>query len=68
MCRCRPWRWAWLSAPAFVVFAVSLTARTVDRPLCTDIPIGTHFVWHILNAVVLLVVGYAVLDRYLQRA
>jgi hypothetical protein len=47
---------------------VSLTARTVDRPLCTDIPIGTHFVRHILNAVVLLVVGYAVLDRYLQRA
>jgi ribosomal protein S18 acetylase RimI-like enzyme len=113
------WRWAWLSAPAFVafavavdaplialagtraalggylpallgllgvavglwlrrgvrrygtwllwaagVFAVSLTARTLDRPLCTDIPVGTHFVWHILNAVVLFLVGYAVLDRY----
>jgi hypothetical protein len=116
-----PWRWAWLSVPAFVafavavdapliaifgadaalggylpallglvglgvalrlrgevsrygtwllwaagVFAVSLTARTVDRPLCTDIPTGTHFVWHILNAVVLFIVGYAVLDRYLR--
>ena len=46
------------------VFAVSLTARTLDRPLCTDIPIGTHFVWHILNAVVLFTVGYAVVDRY----
>jgi ribosomal protein S18 acetylase RimI-like enzyme len=113
------WRWAWLSAPAFIafavavdapltdvfgagaalggylpallglvgvavalrrrrglarygkwllwaagVFAVSLTARTLDRPLCTDIPTGTHFVWHILNAVVLFTVGYAVVDRY----
>jgi hypothetical protein len=47
-----------------VVLAVSLTARTVDRPLCTDIPTGTHFVWHCLNAVVLCVIGYAVWHRW----
>jgi hypothetical protein len=47
-----------------VVLAVSLTARTVDRPLCTQIPTGTHFVWHCLNAVVLFVIGYAVWHRW----
>jgi len=45
------------------VFAVSLTARAIDRPLCTVVPIGTHWVWHCLNAVVLFLVSYAVLGR-----
>jgi hypothetical protein len=114
-----PWRWAWLAAPAFAVFAVgldaalvglagergalggylpalvglvgigaalrwrpelrrygtlllwasavfavSLTARTLDLPLCAHLPVGTHFIWHTLNAVVLFLVGYAVLRRW----
>jgi hypothetical protein len=50
------------------VFAVSLTARTVDRPLCTVVPTGTHWVWHCLNAVVLFLVSYAVLVRACDRA
>jgi hypothetical protein len=50
-----------------VVLAVSLTARTVDRPLCAQIPIGTHFVWHCLNAVVLFVISYAVWHRWRNR-
>ncbi len=40
---------------AGAVFAVSLIARTVDGPLCALVPIGTHFLWHVLNAVVLYV-------------
>lgn len=40
---------------AGAVFAVSLAARTLDEPLCPLVPIGTHFVWHVLNAVVLYV-------------
>ena len=32
---------------------VSLTFRTLDQPLCGALPIGTHFLWHILNAVML---------------
>lgn len=32
---------------------VSLTFRSLDTPLCTVIPIGTHFIWHLLNAVLL---------------
>jgi hypothetical protein len=45
---------------AAALFAVSLTLRTVDGPLCTALPIGTHFLWHCLNATVLFLVSYAV--------
>jgi len=44
------WR-AFLGATA--LFCCALTLRTVDRSLCEFIPIGTHFVWHLLNAIVL---------------
>lgn len=36
-----------------LIFALSLTFRTIDEPLCGQLAIGTHFLWHILNAVVL---------------
>ncbi len=35
------------------LFAVSLAFRTVDRDTCGDLSIGTHSLWHLLNAVVL---------------
>ncbi|MEO0992440.1 MAG: hypothetical protein AAFX62_01400 [Pseudomonadota bacterium] len=35
------------------IFAVSLTFRTMDGPLCEWIPIGTHFLWHLFNALLL---------------
>lgn len=35
------------------IFAVSLTFRTLDDPLCTGWPLGTHFLWHVLNALLL---------------
>lgn len=35
------------------MFAVSLTLRTIDPAVCAALPIGTHFLWHILNATVL---------------
>jgi hypothetical protein len=38
---------------AGLVFAFSLTFRTLDRPLCEVIPLGTHWLWHLLNATVL---------------
>lgn len=43
------------------LFAVSLTVRTLDSPLCAGLPIGTHFLWHCLNATVLFLVSYAVI-------
>lgn len=36
-----------------VLFAISLSVRTADLPLCDQFPIGIHFIWHLLNAVVL---------------
>jgi len=38
---------------AAAVFAVSLALRTADLPLCAVLPSGTHFLWHVFNAVVL---------------
>jgi hypothetical protein len=40
-------------AAAAVIFALSLVFRTADRIACGTIPIGTHFLWHILNATVI---------------
>lgn len=42
-----------LVAAAGLVFLASLAARTLDLPLCAAWPLGTHFVWHILNALTL---------------
>ena len=36
-----------------VILIVSLTFRTLDSPLCPRWPLGLHFVWHLLNAVML---------------
>lgn len=35
------------------ILIVSLTARTLDGPLCEAVPLGTHFLWHVLNAMML---------------
>lgn len=35
------------------LFALSLAFRTLDRLLCASLPVGTHFLWHTLNAGVL---------------
>ncbi|WP_420860943.1 ceramidase domain-containing protein [Algirhabdus cladophorae] len=35
------------------ILLLSLTFRTIDEPLCHAVPHGTHFLWHILNAVML---------------
>lgn len=35
------------------ILILSLIFRTLDQPLCDLIPVGTHFLWHILNATML---------------
>jgi hypothetical protein len=37
------------------LFLISLTFRTLDKAVCAGIPIGTHFIWHMLNAAVLYI-------------
>ncbi len=38
---------------ALGMFIVALTSRTVDSAICPHFPLGTHFIWHICNALVL---------------
>jgi hypothetical protein len=40
---------------AVMLFTVSLALRTIDLEACEAFPLGTHFVWHLFNAVVLYV-------------
>ncbi len=40
-------------AGAVAIFGLSLTFRTLDLPLCGALPGGTHFLWHLANAVLL---------------
>ena len=39
------------------MFLLSFTARTLDAPLCEIVPIGTHFLWHLLNALLLFLLA-----------
>lgn len=43
------------------VFLLSLTFRSIDMYVCQDIEIGTHFLWHILNSIVLYLCTYAII-------
>jgi hypothetical protein len=40
-------------AAGAAILVLSLVFRTLDEPLCAVWPIGTHFLWHLLNAVML---------------
>ncbi len=44
---------AWGLALGAGILAVSLTFRALDGPACAVFPIGTHFLWHILNGAML---------------
>ena len=43
-------RGLWIGA---AILLVSITFRSLDMPVCEALPLGTHFAWHILNAVML---------------
>lgn len=51
----------WLRVPATgrglalgaAILVASLTFRTLDGPVCAAFPLGTHFLWHLLNALML---------------
>ena len=53
--------WLWRRAPGTArgmaagaaILTLSLTFRTLDQPLCGALPLGTHFLWHLLNALML---------------
>ncbi len=43
------------------IFLVSLFFRTIDRAICPYLSLGTHFIWHLLNGLVLYLVMKALL-------
>ena len=51
------WRRARTTASGMIFGAViliaSLSFRTLDLPVCHRLPLGTHFLWHLLNAAML---------------
>lgn len=49
--RGHPARW-WVVGAAGV-FTVSLAFRTVDPAVCEGFPLGTHFLWHLLNGLMI---------------
>jgi hypothetical protein len=56
---------------ASVVFAVSLGFRTIDGSICHVVPSGTHFLWHLLNALtlwLLLVAAFRLRESALSAA
>lgn len=53
----------WILA-ATAVFLMSLAFRTLDRDICATLPLGTHFMWHLLNG---LMVGL-LLQMFLRTA
>lgn len=52
-----------LVGAAGLVFALSLTLRSLDGALCQAVPTGTHFLWHLLNASVLYLLLRAAVAR-----
>lgn len=40
-----------------VIFSISVMFRALDYYLCSFLHIGTHFIWHILNALTLYFLG-----------
>ncbi len=52
---------SWLAIAA-VCFAISLTFRSIDQAICNSFPLGTHFLWHCLNAMVCFLTIYAMID------
>ncbi len=48
---------------ASVVFLISLTFRSIDNAVCDCISIGTHFLWHSLNGVLLYLLMRALIKN-----
>lgn len=43
----------WYNIAAACIFVGSVTFRVVDPVLCDSWPLGTHFMWHVLNGLML---------------
>jgi hypothetical protein len=52
-------QWLWIAAG---LFTFSFLLRSIDIAVCRFFPLGTHFIWHCLNAAVLYVLLRAAIE------
>ena len=45
------------------IFVAAVLFRTMDNTICPSIPLGTHFLWHVLTAATLALFGRALLTN-----
>ncbi|WP_217574411.1 ceramidase domain-containing protein [Mesorhizobium sp. GbtcB19] len=53
-------RAGWYNLTGSAIFVVSAICRMVDPLVCASFPLGTHFLWHVFNALMLAVLLAAV--------
>ena len=46
-------RAGWYNLAGSAIFVVSVICRMIDPMVCASFPLGTHFLWHILNGLML---------------
>ena len=46
-------RAGWYNLTGSAIFVVSVICRMIDPMVCASFPLGTHFLWHIFNALML---------------
>jgi Ceramidase len=61
-CRATRRRAAGYVTAMWLVFSLSLLLRSIDAAVCPVFPAGTHFAWHLLNALVLWLAMRLLLD------
>ncbi|MFD6249283.1 ceramidase domain-containing protein [Streptomyces roseolus] len=52
---------------ATVSFTGALLARTADESVCSDFPVGTHFLWHLLDGLVVYLASLALVRHWRTR-
>ena len=50
------------------IFLLSLAFRSADLAVCASFPLGTHFVWHVLNGAVLYLTARAYIQNISTRS
>jgi hypothetical protein len=53
---------------AAILGVVSLFFRAIDNAVCVEVPIGTHFLWHSLNATLIYILMMQLIRNVNRRA
>jgi hypothetical protein len=46
-------RAGWYNLAGSAIFVVSVICRMIDPMVCAGFPLGTHFLWHVFNGLML---------------